>query len=522
MSRTYHQRARILVVDNSEINREMLNDILGETYEIRLAGSGREALEILEKEHWNLELVLLKLEMPDIDGYELLEIMREKMWLEEFAVIAVIASLTADVKRAYRLGVCDCFRLPYVTSILSHRIENAIVTHEKEYRDYLTGAYNRRGFIYMVEKFLNHCEDRSKYAIVFFNIKSFKATNELLGIKEGDHILDSLYDEIEQSFLKPIYVGRIEADHFVSFVERDRISGEKLADFCDQVFDVSNKKIRVHCRCGIFYLKDEPMPVSGMIDRAKLAKQYIVDEYLKPYAVFDHNMDMAYIDNAEITTEFEEAIANEELEVYYQPIVDSVTGKIMSAEALIRWIHPKKGFISPGIFVPKLEEDGSISKLDRYVFQKVRAYIRGRYEKGLEVVPVSMNLSWMDFYDETLIEENVGNVLNKIKEKGAWILLDDFGSGYSSFNMLQKFSFDILKIDMSFTREIEANSRARKLIPLIIEAAHALDARTVAEGAETKEQVEFLKEHGCDYIQGYYFYRPMKKDEFSEKLDQNS
>ena len=154
MSRTYHQRARILVVDNSEINREMLNDILGETYEIRLAGSGREALEILEKEHWNLELVLLKLEMPDIDGYELLEIMREKMWLEEFAVIAVIASLTADVKRAYRLGVCDCFRLPYVTSILSHRIENAIVTHEKEYRDYLTGAYNRRGFIYMVEKFL--------------------------------------------------------------------------------------------------------------------------------------------------------------------------------------------------------------------------------------------------------------------------------------------------------------------------------------------------------------------------------
>ena len=551
MSRTYHQRARILVVDNSEINREMLNDILGETYEIRLAGSGREALEILEKEHWNLELVLLKLEMPDIDGYELLEIMREKMWLEEFAVIAVIASLTADVKRAYRLGVCDCFRLPYVTSILSHRIENAIVTHEKEYRDYLTGAYNRRGFIYMVEKFLNHCEDRSKYAIVFFNIKSFKATNELLGIKEGDHILDSLYDEIEQSFLKPIYVGRIEADHFVSFVERDRISGEKLADFCDQVFDVSNKKIRVHCRCSIFYLKDEPMPVSGMIDRAKLAKQYIVDEYLKPYTVFDHNMDMAYIDNAEITTEFEEAIANEELEVYYQPIVDSVTGKIMSAEALIRWIHPKKGFISPGIFVPKLEEDGSISKLDRYVFQKVRAYIRGRYEKGLEVVPVSMNLSWMDFYDETLIEEiidflehaefpsrlirfeitetsyaaleeNVGNVLNKIKEKGAWILLDDFGSGYSSFNMLQKFSFDILKIDMSFTREIEANSRARKLIPLIIEAAHALDARTVAEGAETKEQVEFLKEHGCDYIQGYYFYRPMKKDEFSEKLDQNS
>lgn len=223
----------------------------------------------------------------------------------------------------------------------------------------------------------------------------------------------------------------------------------------------------------------------------------------------------------------------------------------MSAEALVRWIHPKKGFISPGIFVLKLEEDGSVSRLDRYVFQKVRSYISGRYEKGLKVVPVSMNLSWMDFYDEALIneivdflehpefpselirfeitetsyaalEENVGRVLNKIKKKGAWILLDDFGSGYSSFNMLQRFSFDILKIDMSFTREIEMNSRTRRLIPLIIETAHALDAKTVAEGAETKEQVEFLRNHGCDYIQGYYFYRPLKKDEFSEKLDQNS
>ena len=551
MNRIYPWRARILVIDNSEINREMLKDILGEVYEIRLAGSGREALEILEEEHWNLELVILKLEMPDIDGYKLLEIMGEKKWLDEFAVIAVIASLTADIKRAYELGACDCFRLPYATSILSHRIENAIATHEKEYRDYLTGSYNRRGFIYMAEKFLNHCDDRSRYGILYFNIKSFKATNELLGVKEGDRILRSFCERINQSFLHPVYTARIEADHFVSLVECDRISPDRLSEFCGQILEVNNKKIRIRCRCGIFYLKNENMSVSGMVDRAKLAKQYIVDEYLKPYAIFDHDMDRVYIDNAEITAEFEDAITNEELEVYYQPIVDSVTGRIISAEALIRWNHSKKGFISPGVFVSKLEEDGSISKLDRYVFRKVRAYIGDRYTRGLKIVPVSMNLSWMDFYDEELIgeisdfleksefpskfirfeitetsyaalEENVGKILSKVKDKGARILLDDFGSGYSSFNMLQRFFFDILKIDMSFTKEIEMNSRTRKLIPLIIEAAHALDAKTIAEGAETKEQVEFLREHGCDYIQGYYFHRPLKKDEFSEKLDQNS
>ena len=338
MSRIYQQRARILVIDNSEINREMLNDILGEIYEIKLAGNGREALEILEKEHWNLELVLLKLEMPDIDGYELLRIMGEKKWLDEFAVIAVIASLTADVKRAYKLGACDCFRLPFVTSILNHRIENAIATHEKEYRDYLTKAYNRRGFVYMVERFLNHCEDRTRYGILYFNIKNFKATNELLGVKEGDCILQSFCKSIERSFLHPVYTARVEADHFVSFVERDRISLKKLEEFCNQTFEIYNKKIRVHSCCGIFYLKDENMPVAGMVDRAKLAKQHIVDEYLKPYAVFDQKMEMEYIDKAEIAAAFEEAIVNEELEVYYQPIVDPVTGRIMSAEALVRWI----------------------------------------------------------------------------------------------------------------------------------------------------------------------------------------
>lgn len=304
MSRIYQQRARILVIDNSEINREMLNDILGEIYEIKLAGSGREALEILEKEHWNLELVLLKLEMPDIDGYELLRIMGEKKWLDEFAVIAVIASLTADVKRAYRLGACDCFRLPFVTSILNHRIENAIATHEKEYRDYLTRAYNRRGFVYMVERFLNHCEDRTRYGILYFNIKNFKATNELLGVKEGDCILQSFCKSIERSFLHPVYTARVEADHFVSFVERDRISLKKLEEFCNQIFEIYNKKIRVHSCCGIFYLKDENMPVAGMVDRAKLAKQHIVDEYLKPYAVFDQKMEMEYIDKAEIAAAF--------------------------------------------------------------------------------------------------------------------------------------------------------------------------------------------------------------------------
>ncbi|MFR7717675.1 MAG: EAL domain-containing protein [Lachnospiraceae bacterium] len=221
---------------------------------------------------------------------------------------------------------------------------------------------------------------------------------------------------------------------------------------------------------------------------------------------------------------------------------------IASAEALIRWNHPEKGMISPGIFIPALEESGQISELSFYVVEQVKELIRARLLHRKQTVPVSINLSWMDFYDETMIngiieqlqtgeiprgmirfevtetsyaalEENRLGVLNAIRKEGAKILLDDFGSGYSSFGMLRDYNFDILKIDMSFVRKIETNTKTRSILRFLIDMAHEMGVSLVAEGAETQAQTAFLRENGCDYIQGYYYSKPVPETKFCSLLD---
>lgn len=417
-------------------------------------------------------------------------------------------------------------------------------------KDVLTGGYNRRGFIRNTERLLNSVPDRTQYAVLFFNVKNFKAVNELFGVESGDIVLQNIYRTLRHSKLSPIITARVESDHFACLIDKDTLDFEELTCVCDNKFVKDGKRMNLIIRCGIFYVEDKPMKISGMIDRAKLAKRYITDEYVQPYMVYDHSMQVAYVDKAKLAGELQEGIAQEQFKVYYQPVIDTKTGKIASAEALIRWIHPDKGFISPALFIPALEENGHISELDFYVLKKVWQFINDRCEKGKFVVPISVNLSWMDFYDEVMMEkilkemdrfkendrermarfeitetsyaaikENRSGILESLRIKNAKILLDDFGSGFSSFGMLQDYDFDILKIDMSFIRKIGENPKTKSIVHSIIGMAHELGVKTVAEGAETEEQVSFLRQSGCDYIQGYYYSKPLPEEEFIQYLE---
>lgn len=417
-------------------------------------------------------------------------------------------------------------------------------------KDVLTGGYNRRGFIRITERLLNEVPDRTKYAVLFFNVKNFKAVNELFGVESGDVVLQNIFRTLTYSKLSPVITARVESDHFVCLVENKNLDFEELTSVCDNKFVKDGKCMNLIIRCGIFYVEEKPMKISGMIDRAKLAKRYITDEYVQPYMVYDHSMQVAYIDKAKLAGELQEGIAKEQFKVYYQPVIDTKTGKIASAEALIRWIHPDKGFISPALFIPALEENGHISELDFYVLKKVWQFINDRCENNKFVVPISVNLSWMDFYDEIMMEkilkemdrfrengrehmarfeitetsyaaikENRSGVLESLRIKNAKILLDDFGSGFSSFGMLQDYDFDILKIDMSFIRKIGENPKTKSIVHSIIGMAHEIGIKTVAEGVETEEQVSFLRQSGCDYIQGYYYSKPLPEEEFVEFLE---
>lgn len=417
-------------------------------------------------------------------------------------------------------------------------------------KDVLTGGYNRRGFIRITERLLNEVPDRTKYAVLFFNVKNFKAVNELFGVESGDVVLQNIFRTLTHSKLSPVITARVESDHFVCLVENKNLDFEELTSVCDNKFVKDGKCMNLIIRCGIFYVEEKPMKISGMIDRAKLAKRYITDEYVQPYMVYDHSMQVAYIDKAKLAGELQEGIAKEQFKVYYQPVIDTKTGKIASAEALIRWIHPDKGFISPALFIPALEEHGHISELDFYVLKKVWQFINDRCENNKFVVPISVNLSWMDFYDEIMMEkilkemdrfrengrehmarfeitetsyaairENRSGILESLRIKNAKILLDDFGSGFSSFGMLQDYDFDILKIDMSFIRKIGENPKTKSIVHSIIGMAHEIGIKTVAEGVETEEQVSFLRQSGCDYIQGYYYSKPLPEEEFVEFLE---
>lgn len=417
-------------------------------------------------------------------------------------------------------------------------------------KDVLTGGYNRRGFIRITERLLNEVPDRTKYAVLFFNVKNFKAVNELFGVESGDVVLQNIFRTLTHSKLSPVITARVESDHFVCLVENKNLDFEELTSVCDNKFVKDGKCTNLIIRCGIFYVEEKPMKISGMIDRAKLAKRYITDEYVQPYMVYDHSMQVAYIDKAKLAGELQEGIAKEQFKVYYQPVIDTKTGKIASAEALIRWIHPDKGFISPALFIPALEENGHISELDFYVLKKVWQFINDRCENNKFVVPISVNLSWMDFYDEIMMEkilkemdrfrengrehmarfeitetsyaairENRSGILESLRIKNAKILLDDFGSGFSSFGMLQDYDFDILKIDMSFIRKIGENPKTKSIVHSIIGMAHEIGIKTVAEGVETEEQVSFLRQSGCDYIQGYYYSKPLPEEEFVEFLE---
>ncbi len=423
------------------------------------------------------------------------------------------------------------------------------MTKEME-TDPVTGALNRAGFFNKVEGILANNKDR-KFAIIYFNLKGFKAVNDMFGYKVGDSILMEGINSLAASFLKPLAISRIEADRFVVLVDEKNLDLKRLPELMHRVYDQGSIKADLYGRCGIYYIPDNcDLSVSDMCDRAKIAKLYIPNQYVKPYAIFDEDMAFDYVQRSFALIHLDDAIKNNEIKVYYQPIYDARTGKIVSAEALVRWISPDKGVILPGKFIPALEESGHISKLDAYIHQSVKAFLEERYKNNKPVVRVAINLSRMDLMDDDimrLISEDIKkselpnsmisyevtesayasvsevgiDFLLKLHDSGVTLLVDDFGSGVSSFSTIRDYDFDIIKLDMGFIQKIGNNKKNNNIVISLIELAHRLDMKVVAEGVETEEQADFLRTYNCDYIQGYYFSKPLPQEEFEKKLEEN-
>lgn len=424
------------------------------------------------------------------------------------------------------------------------------MTKEME-TDPVTGMMNREGFLYTADKILKE-NPQKEFVMLYFNIHRFKAINDLYGYETGDIVLQECANALRVSSLRPLASARIEADHFVALIEKKNMDTGSLMHLLHRVHEKGEAKINIYGRCGIYYIpKNTTLSVSDMCDRAKLAKATIPNQYVQPYAVYREDMTYDYEQKSLAVVRLDDALAHDEIKVYYQPIYDACTHRIVSAEALVRWISEKNGVILPGKFIPALEESGHITKLDTFVQQSVQKLQKRHWEEGLPIVRIAVNLSRMDLMDEKImhmIEEDVQHAqfpkdkisyevtesaytilseagiqfLSRLHNDGIKLLVDDFGSGFSSFSTIRDYDFDIIKLDMGFVQKLGENKKTDNIVISLIELAHRLDMKVVAEGVETKEQADFLQQYGCDYLQGYYFSRPLPQEEFEKLLAADS
>lgn len=411
--------------------------------------------------------------------------------------------------------------------------------------DDLTGVYTRQAFFRRAHaELIEHPE--IEFDLLVSDIVDFKQINATYGVKMGDAILAYLGGSMLPENSNGTIIGRYGGDQFASLIRHERMT--ELLENVEKLMIPPHKDLpKYTMKFGLYQNVDHTLPVVATCDYAHIALNSIKHKYGSTIAIYDDKIKKNLETQRRIEKSMHQAISEDQFKVYYQPKHDAVTGKIIGAEALVRWIHPEYGFMSPGDFIPLFEQNGFITEADKYVWKRTCQNIRKWRDKGINTVPVSVNASKLDFVQtditeilnsyinenqlspecihvevtESLMEEDIEKLtttLSDIKKGGYKIELDDFGTGYSSLNILSTIPIDVVKLDMSFVQAINDAKRA-KVLSACINLAKNLGYKTVSEGVETQEQHEMLKIFGVDIIQGYYYSKPLPEDEFEEYLE---
>ncbi len=546
----------VLIVDDNEVDRELLKEILSDEYEILLTSNGRDALDILKKQK-RISAIILDLLMPVMDGYEFLEQCGQ---LEELENIPVIVSTVNEDKeqevKCLQLGAWDMVRKPYQPEIMRFRLRNAIerselhVLQELRYReqyDTLTGLYKKEKFVKELKRLFKKYPTES-FTMVHLDIYKFQLFNAFYGRNEGDRLLKFIADVIRaysENFKHIIYC-REEADVFNFCISG--VGQESLL----QYFAETRKRLNKYKRdydivpvFGVYVIEDRELPVNEMIDRAKLASKKCKGNYMKNYAFYEEDLEQDIVKEQLIVNNMNAALEAEEFLIYLQPKYDLRFNTIDGAEALIRWRNKYGQMMSPGEFIPVFERNGFIMKLDYYVWEHVCKLLRKWLNEGKKPYPISVNMSRVSLYNPNLVElicqlvvkydippallqleltesaytsnpVAIREAMSALQKNGFSILMDDFGSGYSSLNVLKDIAVDVLKIDMKFLADCDMPGRGENILASVIRMAKWLNMPVIAEGVEKREQVSFLRSIGCEYVQGYYYAKPMPVEEYEQ------
>lgn len=543
----------IFIVDDEEILKKSLTDVLSEDYEILDAQNGQDALEKLAKHADSIAVIVLDLIMPVMDGVTFLEEFRNHQEYNNIPVIVATSNEDEGLEqKCLEYGVWDFVMKPYNPVLLQFRIKNVIDKSRMlmSERDSVTGLYTKLKFYQKVRQMLTEVQGE-KFAFVRIDIDRFKMINNFYGIKEGDKVLKSIAQElirISTAFDNFLY-ARLENDVFACCLPYKEENIELLVNALQLNLKKVNKDYNIKVSCGVYVINDYNMDVSEMYDRAYLAAKNCKGKFVQNVAYYDESMIENMRQEQFIINEVNKALEEEQFAVFLQPKVNLVTGKPYGAEALVRWMHPERGMISPGEFIPIYERNGIIGRLDQYMWRSVCKLLRKWLDEGKNPDPISVNVSRVNIYNPHLVEifnklitefqipphllnleitesafmedqALIMKTMHRLHELGFRIMMDDFGSGYSSLNILKDMEIDYLKIDMQFLQQdVEFNGKGEKVLTSIVRMAKWLHLPSIVEGVETAEQVDFLKCIGCEYAQGFYFAKPMPVADYEKYIE---
>ncbi|MEO8164246.1 MAG: EAL domain-containing protein [Betaproteobacteria bacterium] len=560
--------AIVMIVDDEPINIEVTQVYLEEAGYWKFASTSEplEAMGLLATNR--PDVLLLDLNMPGMSGFEILERMNAENILKDVPTIILTSSTDAPTKlKALELGATDFLAKPVDPSELILRVKNTLAA--KAYRDrlansdLLTGLPNRRSFMDRLDWAIRHAERYSLAgAVLHIDLDRFKQINEALGPKVGDQLLQAVALRAEECLRSTDTLGRLgdagaqaslsrlAGDEFtillpaISQPESAGVVAKRVLDAVGTPFKLGEQEVLITCSIGIAVFPSDGTEADSVIQNAEIAMHHAKREKKGSYQFYSSELNARALHKLSLGNELRAALDRDELRLFYQPKLDTMTGALIGAEALVRWQHPQRGLVNPGEFIPIAEETGLIVPLGAWVLRQACRQIKEWGEAGFTVPRISVNVSSQQFREGHL-HETVRNVLaasgvmpqklsieltesvlidnaqrnieilNQLKAMGIQLSMDDFGTGYSSLSYLHRFPLDELKIDRSFLMAIQTAADHSAIIVAIIAMAHSLGLRVVAEGVETTHQLNFLKAQGCDEFQGFLMSKPVPADAFA-------
>lgn len=567
------REANIMLVDDEPITIEVIMEFLEEAGYRKFVSTSdsRDALNLIETER--PDVILLDLMMPHVSGFDILNTMRANKKMRHIPVIVLTSSTDSETKlKVLKLGATDFLSKPVDSSELILRLRNTLASKAYQdqltYYDTLTGLPNRTKFADQLERTLCQSKRYNRIsALLQISIDRFRKIIDALGPALADEFLKAFAKRLElvvrasdtlalntdkQMFSS---LSRLGVDEFIILlVEIKRIDDASLA--CQRIlgavnkpFNVGEHAIHVTCSIGASVFPNDGKDSDNLLKNSGIAMNFATQQGGNTFRFYSSDLNDQSLKFIALQNDLHNAVERNEFKLFYQAKIDTQSGKLVGAEALIRWFHPERGFVRPDMFIPHAEETGLIVQIGQWVFEEACRSVMKWTEAGLLTPKIAVNVSGRQFREKAFLPtiRNIINdcgvdpqfltvemtesmlmsnaqeyitILQDLKGMGLKLSMDDFGTGYSSLSYLSRFPLDELKIDKSFIDGVSADGKreSKAIVVAIIAMAHGLGLKVVAEGIEKPDQLEFLQQHHCDECQGYLFSKPIPFSEFSELL----